>query len=456
MVLSRVFALLLLADIVVADPLESNVVSFEVGIRSDGSFQVIDPEIKGCSPLMVAVFMFKDEGPVARRTLESYIKSGIENFMIYDTGSTDNTTDIVRAVFAEYKVTGYVADDVFVDFATSRNKALMVAETMFPGACFMMMPDAEWILHKGSAMMQFLQEAVDADRKDDLYMILMHGKTDFYQARVMRVAGMESRGRLRFKGPVHEVISGSSRVQIPEAYFTLMGTSYGGEKSKKRWLRDVEVLKGELAKSPTDARSMFYLAQTYECLKNHTLAATWYRHRAETKGWSEENHVAMYRTGKLLISLGDTTEGLGWLLRAYEARPTRVESLYHLGEYYWSKGMHRMCYLYAKLAYDADYPSTDILFVDKPVYEFSRYDLMGKVAWYVGEYEEGLEAVEKAAKSQPNLSHLKSNRKFYEDKLELRVPVLSLSSPEKSETDGAEPEKEIMDTSEPQTLWYAP
>src|SRR5579871_6668212 len=70
-------------------------------------------------PLLVVVLMVKNEETVMRATLQPFIDAGIQSYLIFDTGSTDNTVQVTRDLFDEYEITqGYILQEPFIDFAT--------------------------------------------------------------------------------------------------------------------------------------------------------------------------------------------------------------------------------------------------------------------------------------------------------------------------------------------------
>ena len=85
----------------------------------------------------VVVLMVKNEETVINKTLEPFVKEGLNSFLIFDTGSTDKTIETVENYFKNNNVKNrHIFQEPFVDFSTSRNRALDLAEQMFPQAKF--------------------------------------------------------------------------------------------------------------------------------------------------------------------------------------------------------------------------------------------------------------------------------------------------------------------------------
>ena len=73
----------------------------------------------------------------------------------------------------------------------------------------------------------------------------------------------------------------------------------------QKYARDRDLLLAEVARDPDDARSVFYLAQSYFDLGDFANAQTWYERRAEMGGWDEEVFRSMFRVAESMSNLGD-------------------------------------------------------------------------------------------------------------------------------------------------------
>ena len=97
-------------------------------------------------------------------------------------------------------------------------------------------------------------------------------------------------------------------------------------------------------------------------------------------------------------------------------RPWRVEPLIAMAMHYLREQNFTLTFMFARQAVDVKPQPTEVLFVDKMFYDFTRYDLLGIAAWYIGEYEIGEKAVLKALEYAPDLEHLQYNLKLYKSK----------------------------------------
>ena len=371
-------------------------------------------------PLLVVALMIKNEAPVIADTLRPLVDGGIDSFLIFDTGSTDDTIEKVNEFFKERNITNFaILQENFVDFATSRNRALDLVDEHFPQATFILMPDAEWIIHDVQGLLTFCENN-KSDFHSSYLIRLVHNVTmEFYVDRLIR-----RQNHSRFQCPVHEYLVSSPVGKTPSSvYIECNSTQYGSAKSRKRWERDLGILLKAYAENPTDPRTVFYLAQTFSCLGDRENAMRFYELRTQIPSWEEENYEAMYRLAEVVeeIALHDTERktpydwnlAQWYYLKAFSMHPTRIEPLIHIAQHYLDFNDYINAFLFAERAAEMPYPEKDILFVEKEMYNFTRYDIMAQSAIRIGEYNKGEWAVKKALESKPNADHLLDLLKEY-------------------------------------------
>jgi tetratricopeptide (TPR) repeat protein len=370
-------------------------------------------------PLLVIVLMVKDEALVIKETLQPYLSVRSDcAFFVFDTGSADDTVAVTKKFFQDNQIDRVVIEqEAFVDFSTSRNRALQLAQDAFPQATFMLMPDAEWYLRNVDGLIRFCAEHKH-DKIPSYLVRIKHSLIDFYTPRLMRC-----RSGIQFVGVVHEILNSCAVEKVsPEVFFWWSPIDTSIKKSQKRWVRDCALLLQEYERNPSDPRTVFYLAQTYDCLDDLKNACLWYERRmllcASTAVFlNEENFLTSYRLARVYEKLGNWEKALSKYLTAYSIRPVRAEPLIRLAKHYWDSGEIATSFVFAQRAVEIPYPIEDQLPIDKELYEYTRYDLLGCAAWYVEKYELGLEAVTRAMQVSPDASHLRENMNLYTQKL---------------------------------------
>ncbi len=126
--------------------------------------------------------------------------------------------------------------------------------------------------------------------------------------------------------------------------------------------------------------------------------------------------MAVYRLATVYDAMGDWPNALVHFIKAYSMRPFRVEPLVAIASHYLQVQDFNTSFMFARQACEIEPRASEVLFVDKVFYDYTRYDLLGIAAWYVGQYEIGEQAVLKALEYTPDSTHLKFNLSLYENK----------------------------------------
>ena len=148
---------------------------------------------------------------------------------------------------------------------------------------------------------------------------------------------------------------------------------------------------GQGQRNPEDARSVFFLAETYFRMEDFVNARKWYARRVEMGGCDEEVYWAMYRLAQSIQQLGtpwpDCEDAY---LRAWYFRPTRAEPLYAVAAAYHAMQRYRVGYLIAQRAAEIPFPEED-LFVPgevEQVYAWRATDMQATCASWIGKHAE--------------------------------------------------------------------
>lgn len=258
-------------------------------------------------PTVGLVCVVKAEADVLPRLAASALPL-IDSWTIVDTGSTDGTPELAETLFADRP--GVLHRRDWVGFGHNKTEALQLGRGT-----------ADWLLVLDADM------TVDGDLDEplpraDALMVAVRDGSDFTYRLPLLVAGNRD---WRYEGVTHEYLDGgSSRANLD----TLAVTHHcDGHRRPEKLYSDLVLLTAELARNPSDARTVFYLAQTHRDLGNVAEAIVLYRLRAEMGGWDEETYYARYQLGCLLCThVGIFDGGADELLKATRERPQRVEA----------------------------------------------------------------------------------------------------------------------------------
>jgi len=366
-------------------------------------------------PLLCLVMIVKDEAHGIRQTLES-VKPWIDRWLILDTGSTDGTQAIVREVLSD--VTGSLYEEPFVDFGTTRSRALELAEKRFPDCVFSFMLSGDETLRHGDSLRMFCETQVErAEPEHEVYLIGVNHADGFMRSwRLIR----QHRG-WRYEGATHEWLNKpgarppSLAVNGPLIHHD---TSHlEPEVRRVRWERDKLLLLAETAKHPTETRWVYYLAQTLSCLGELELASHFYRKRITMGGWYEELFFAAYRIAQIsMVQKRPWIYTQQCLLEAHGHCPHRAEPLYDIACHFMEEKNYPVAYLFARRACEVSFPTRDVLPFDVELYRFLRWDLLGAAALRFGDFDLGEVGIRKALEARPNEERLLESLRFYEER----------------------------------------
>jgi len=370
------------------------------------------------NPHISLLIMMKDEEARLHVTLNSCI-GHVDSIVAYDTGSTDNTVKILKEFSEKHKLPLRLKEGEFVNFSISRNISLDFADS-FKDIDYILLMDVNDELRGGDKLRQFCKKEIDS--VNNAYLMCQQwffGKNDkYFNTRLIK-----ARKEWRYNGSVHEWMYDKSEIKGPAVYkmpddiILYQDRTMDGNKSSKRFSRDKELLLDDHRKNLSETRTLFYLAQTCACLNEPENAFYYYKLRSELDGFQEEKFHSYLRCGEFSIQLKhDWYTSMGFFMRAVEHSP-RAEPLIIIAKYYNNEKKWHLAYTFIKLACSLPYPTESILFVDKHAYDYTRWHIMGIVAYYCGKYEDGKTACIKAIEGGLNVDLDKSNLIYYEKKL---------------------------------------
>lgn len=366
-------------------------------------------------PRLCLNMIVKNESKVIHRILNS-VADIIDTFCICDTGSTDDTVEIIETFFKAKNIPGKVIMEPFQDFGYNRSFALKACDQM--NAEYILLLDADMIFWKNPAI-----SADDFKRmlKTDSYHIYQGSDTYYYKnTRIVR-------NRLGFKywGVTHEYVDfpkNASQGKINKDIVFIKDIGDGGSKHDK-FLRDIRLLLKGLEEIPNNDRYTFYLANSYKDSGQHEAAIEYYKKRVEIGGWIEEVWYSHYNIGKCWKALNEPEKAISAWMDAYQSWPNRIESLYEITQHYRYLGKNKIAYLYFSLAdrMRKDHPERDYLFMQRDVYDYKLDFELSIIAYYENLDNHNLNIVNMKVVCDPNVenwiyNNVMSNYKFTVDK----------------------------------------
>lgn len=327
-------------------------------------------------PRICLTMIVRNEEKNIERCLDS-VKDIVDCILICDTGSTDNTVQIVKLYMQKHGLQGRVDNHEWKNFGHNRTLSAQAAQQMissfgFPlKNTFLLFLDADMILQVDPAFTK-------SSLKADVYSLLQKQSSHaFYNIRLGRAS-------LPWKsvGVTHEYWA--CNVPTQEELLktlTIDDRDDGGCKSDK-FERDVKLLKQGLEEEPENERYMFYLAQSYLCLKQYEEAIKWYNKRIDKGGWIEEVWYSKYMIGESYDALGQWGKALEYYLDAYQFNPERGETIYEIAKHYRLNNKNNLAYSFALLGSLIPYPEQQRLNISYPIYNYLFDEEISVSAYY--------------------------------------------------------------------------
>lgn len=320
----------------------------------------------------------KNESHIIHECLNSVYKE-IDYWVIVDTGSTDNTKEIITNFFKEKGIPGELHERSWVSFGHNRTEALDLCKDK---AEYAFMIDADDYL-VGSFNFK-------PDPNVDGYIIRL-GREEFSWWR-SQIFKLES--NWKYVGVLHEYAHCEKPNPVMaklEGNYRVVARTAGARNLNitpvEKYSKDAELLEKALETEPGNIRYQFYLAQSYFDSQQWEKAEAAYMKRVDMGGWQEEVYYSLYRVAICKSMLNrDWVEIQQAFMEAYNYRPIRAEPLFHIAQIYRMKfNKPALAYLFAKMAAEVPYPANDILFVPDIIYKFGILDEVAATAFYAGQ-----------------------------------------------------------------------
>lgn len=324
----------------------------------------------GVRPTICLSMIVRNESHVVTEALDSVLDL-LDTWSIVDTGSTDETVDLIGRYFARHDLPGELHQRPWVDFGHNRTEALELACGL---ADYLLVLDADDLLVGRPDLSDLWADAYE----------LRYGPDFVY----WRPQLFRSDRAWAYEGAVHEAAvcrDGPVRVERLGGDYHLVSRRLGDRNRRGDKHRlDRALLEEAVAQDPTDARSLFYLAQTLYDAGELAEAHDRYGERIDLGGWEEEVAYAALQRGRCLERLGRDDDAVLEYLDAWERRPTRAEPLCELARFHRERSRWPLAHLYAERAATIDFPDRDQLFVAADVYDWRALDELAVSAYYVG------------------------------------------------------------------------
>jgi hypothetical protein len=315
----------------------------------------------------------KNESHIIENTLEKLCKKiHFDYWVICDTGSTDNTPQIITNFFEKMGIKGELYHDEWSNFAHNRTLAL---ERAYKKTDLLLVFDADDEI-VGDIIMptQVLY--------DDYYMKFGSAVGTSYT----RVLLINNHKKYKYLSVIHEFITcidgPASSTTVEGDYYVVSGRTGSRNMDPDKYLKDALILEKAHAEALKNNDNLFhrysyYCANSYKDCGRFDDAIKWYKITlSQEKQWDQEKYTACLAIYDCYKALNQEATGFFYLVKAFTYDKERVECLYPLLVHYCCEKMYQIAYNYymnVKDFFENSYLNADMsrkLFINPDRYSF--------------------------------------------------------------------------------------
>ena len=335
------------------------------------------------NPTICLNMIVKDEADIIIGTLQNLTeKINFSYWVICDTGSSDNTADLIKNFFKDKNIDGELHHIPWQDFAYNRTEALKLAKGKTD---FVLIFDADDRI-EGTINLSNLEKGSGYH--------LQFGTGVSWK----RLCLVDNHLNWFYSGVMHEIIGCKDpKVEraLPGDYYvnTNVVVSARNKKGQGKFLEDAKRLaKAWEKKDILQPRYAFYAGECYRFSgkENWDESMKWYTLSANgEKTWEQERYWSCYQLGNMYSDRGEDEKAWYWWFRSYEFDRQRQEAFYELIKRCREQNKFQMGYkLYKMLEPMKEQDKPHKLFIINHIYEHSLYSEMFIINHYVQKMEE--------------------------------------------------------------------
>lgn len=331
----------------------------------------------------------KNESHLIQKTLQNiYDHVPLHYWIIADTGSTDNTRELIQAFFDEKRLPGELITQEWVNFGHNRTQLLDYA---FQRTDYLFLFDADDTIHGTLKLPNVLLS--------DAYLCTFRTSSGSYT----RPCIISNRKRWYYTGVLHEYLDTDEERQgsiLEGDYYFESGRTGARNLVPDKYLKDAQLLEQEMnteTNSKLRARYMYFCAQSYRDHGDSESAIQWYRkYLGDPDGNQDDRYTACITLAELYKKNRDFLNASLFLCNSALMDPTRVEGIVMLMVDYFQNENHFMVnLLYHKFKGYSKQKQPAKQFYQEHLYDYVIESFNSISAHKVGDVASGYECCKK-------------------------------------------------------------
>lgn len=345
--------------------------------------------------LLSVAIMVKDEEERILRTLDTIIKH-VSHVVILDTGSSDNTVNVIKKYCAKKKKPLKLDTVPFIDFSYNRNILLKMCYGLSE---YVLLLDSNDEVVNPRILINFLNQV--EDKRDSVFGCKFYWENDngvegnnriYYKIGIIR----NNIPDIYYESPVHEYITSSnpgkyiSNNNLQLTKFYIYQNRLLDKSSIPRIKRDIDVLNKFIDEHEDNIRAYRFLCQSYNLLEDYDNLYKFALKMMEiivntsttlNIKYDDNYYYSLMSLGCASYKIGlNTSEYTKYYLKAYQhARLSfdNCEPLYELASINHQIGNYGMAYHYIKKCIEI--PMPEYIFdtqINNQIYEKHRWSLL--------------------------------------------------------------------------------
>lgn len=342
-------------------------------------------------PTLSFITMCKNEEHIIEKTLESVYKY-IDYWIVCDTGSTDNTCEIVKNFFNKKNIPGELFIDEWMGFG--KHKTYMFEKAY---------NKTDYVLHLDADDLLVGNFVFDVSDNSDQYEFNYKRGNSIFKCTSLYKNNL----RWKYCGVAHNIIRCLDKEDIILSSFFIKDDLWVdcediGARSfdPEKYSKDAKLLEQQFwdtlynDEDGLNNRSVFYTAQSLMDSKQYEKALKWYCLYTKLKNtWIEEVYESYLRISELLILLERSySEIERQINKTISIFPDRAEGYYILGKFCNENKLYDKAYILLKHALEKNYANICekyTLFVRIHCYHKHLYDELSVACYWINKLDEG-------------------------------------------------------------------